>query len=61
MESGLPIGLMSKKCTGVRKMAVNMLLCSVWDELTRTLKKTKLRRKPKTTEEAVNPEESKGR
>lgn len=33
-----------------------MLLCRVWAELTRTLKKSKLRRKPNTTEVAVNPE-----
>lgn len=37
-------------------MALNMLLCRVWAELTRTLKKSKLRRKPNTTEVAVNPE-----
>lgn len=37
-------------------MALNMLLCSVWAELTRTLKKTKLRMKPNTTEEAVKPD-----
>lgn len=56
--SHLPIGLISKKCTGVRRMALNMLLCRVWAELTRILKKSKLRRKPNTTEVAVKPEKS---
>lgn len=59
MGSYLPIGLTSKKCTGVRRMVSNMLLCRVWAELTRTLKKSKLRRKPNTTEVAVNPEAQK--
>lgn len=39
-------------------MASNMLLCRVWAALTRTLKKTKLRRKPNTTEVAVKPDQS---
>lgn len=59
--SHLPIGLISKKCTGVRRMALNMLLCRVWAELTRTLKKTKLRRKPNTTEVAVKPDKGTGK
>lgn len=42
-------------------MALNMLLCRVWAELTRTLKKTKLRRKPNTTEVAVKPDKSTGK
>ena len=35
-----------------------MLLCRVWAALTNTLKKTKLRRKPNTTEVAVKPDKS---
>jgi len=56
--SHLPIGLISKKCIEVRRMALNMLLWRVWAEFTRTLKKTKLRRKPNTTEVAVKPDKS---
>lgn len=40
-------------------MALNILLCKVWAELTRILKKSKLRRKPNTTEVAVKPERKK--
>lgn len=40
-------------------MALNILLCKVWAELTRILKKSKLRRKPNTTEVAVKPEREK--
>lgn len=58
MESHLPIGLMSKKCTEVRRMALNMLLWRVWAELTRTLKKIRLRTKPNTTEVAVKADKS---
>lgn len=57
--NNLPIGLASKKRSEVRMMALNMLLWSFWAELTRTLKKTKVRRKPKTTEVAVKPDTKK--
>lgn len=52
------MGLISKNCTGARRMALNMLSCRFWAELTRTLKKSKLRRKPNTTEVAVKPDKS---
>lgn len=52
------MGLISKNCTGARRTALNMLSCRFWAELTRTLKKSKLRRKPNTTEVAVKPDKS---
>lgn len=59
-ERHLPIGLMSKNWTGVCRMALNMPLCRFWADFTRTLKKSKQRRKPNTTEAAVKPDKSTG-
>lgn len=57
-ERHLPMGLTSKNNTGVRRMALNMLSWRFWADLTRTWKKSKLRRKPNTTGVAVRPEKS---
>lgn len=54
----LPMGLTSKNWTGVRRMALNMQSCRFSAEFTRTLKKSKQRRNPNTTEEAVKPDKS---